>query len=429
MSRLVHRKVAAVDTVIIGGGAAGLMASIVAAEAGAKVVVLEKNATLGNKLRITGGGRCNITNNTTNVRTLLSAYKDAGKFLFSPFAQFGVPETRQWLREHGIDTIEEAQQRVFPVSQKAVVVTETLIAKATAAGVEFVVASPVSLVTRRESTFMVTTPKTIWQAKRVVLATGGTSRPETGSSGDAWPWLTDLGHTIITPSVALVPLVVHEKAIVAKLAGVSLALAGITVLGQDAVVSKQKGKVLFTHVGLSGPGILNISSVVKEALVHGVVTVALDLLPTTPVDVLEEKILGLCMSSPNKLVRNQLSHVLPTALVALVMQQAAVPADLPGHSLTVEARRRLVRSCKGVTFSIAGLLGADKAIVTRGGVALTEVDFRTMESKQCPGLYVIGDVLDIDRPSGGYSLQLCWTTGYVAGKQIALKQAGASQSD
>jgi predicted Rossmann fold flavoprotein len=423
MVRQIKPKSETVDTVIIGGGAAGLMTAIVAAEAGAKVVLVEKNATLGNKLRITGGGRCNITNNTPQVRTLLSAYKDAGKFLFSPFAQCGVSETLTWLEEHGIATVEEAERRVFPKSQRAVQVTETLIARAEAAGVRIITKCPVVSATYDTNLFTVQLRASTLVATRVVLATGGTSRPETGSTGDALPWLTTLGHTVATPRAVLVPVLVQDTSIVSRLAGIALPTAGITVLQDGTTIAKRTGKVLFTHTGFSGPGILNISSVIKDALPHGAVTIVIDLVPATPADKLEATLLALCIAAPNKLVRNQLATLIPAGLAVLVMEQAGVTLDCVSHSLTVAARRQLVRCLKAVSFAVAGLAGTDKAIVTSGGVALTEIDFRTMQSKRIPGLYVVGDVLDIDRPSGGYSLQLCWTTGFVAGMHIASQQA------
>ncbi len=413
--------------IVIGAGAAGLMASIVAAEAGGQVVLLEKNATPGQKLSITGGGRCNITNNTESVRALLSVYKDAGKFLFSPFSQLDVPATRVWLADHGIPTVEEAERRVFPVSQSAKQVTQALMTAARVAGVHIITKSPVLNCTKRGVQFSLTTPLGTWHTPQVIMATGGTSRPETGSTGDALPWLTNFGHTINVPQMSLVPVTVVEVATVARMAGVALADAGIAVRQSGDLVVRTRGKVLFTHVGLSGPGILNLSSTIRDALLQGTVMIELDIVPTMATDIVEATLLSLCIASPNKLVRNQLTNVIPGALISAVMAQAGVLETAVSHSLLVAERKHLVHAIKNLTFTIKGLLGSDKAVVTSGGVALPEIDFRTMESRLIPGLRIVGDVLDIDRPSGGYSLQLCWTTAYVAGRHAVLPPASGSK--
>ncbi len=402
--------------VVIGGGAAGLLAATVAAQQGARVLLLEKNQQLGKKLRITGGGRCNITNNTPHVRELLSRYGEAGKFLFSPFAQFGVKETRAWFETIGVETVEEAERRVFPISQSAVVVTEALIRAAKTAGVTIVNQATVQSVLKPGARFFVhlATRETI-EADAVIVATGGTSRPDTGSTGDALPWLAAFGHTIETPSVALVPIALKETDLARRLSGVALSEAGITLYRDDEVVKKVKGKILFTHTGMSGPAILNLSQQIGECLQEGRTTLALDFLPHQPKDVLEETLLARLIASPNKLIRNQWSELLPGALVIPVLEACQINPQTPSHSLTVGQRRSLVATVKAFRVTVDHLLGEDKAVVSSGGVALPEIDFRTMESRLVPSLYVVGDVLNINRPSGGYSLQLAWTTGYVAG--------------
>lgn len=407
------------NTIIIGGGPAGLIAAITAAREGARVLLLEKNNQLGKKLRITGGGRCNITNNTENVRTLLSRYGEAGKFLFSPFAQFGVKETRQWFLDIGVETIVEAEARVFPVSQSAEAVTEALITEAKAVGVIIKTKSIVTAIKPRKGGLVVQLgAKDSYAAGMVIVATGGLSRPETGSTGDALPWLQNLGHTIETPKAALVPVAVKEINITKRLSGVALANAGISLRQAGIVFEKAKGKVLFTHVGLSGPGILNQSQRIGQGLETGSVEILLDLTPSMAIDVLEETLLGRFIASPNKHIQNQWSDIIPGALVVPLLEQAAVDPHTPSHSVTVAMRRKLIATVKNFVLTAAHLLGSDKAVVTSGGVALTEIDFKTMESRLVPGLYVVGDVLNINRPSGGYSLQLAWTTGYVAGSQV-----------
>jgi predicted Rossmann fold flavoprotein len=257
--------------------------------------------------------------------------------------------------------------------------------------------------------------------KQVIVATGGVSRPDTGSTGDALPWLAAFGHSIETPRSALVPIGLKNVALARRLSGVALSDVGIKLQQYGKIVVKTKGKVLFTHEGMSGPGILNLSEQIGALLDAGPVDLLLDLVPTLATDVFEETLLERFITSPNKLVRNQWHDLIPGALVVPLLEAAQVPETLPSHSVTVEMRRRLVATAKGFTLAVSHLLGSDKAVVSAGGVALPEVDFKTMESRLVPGLYIVGDVLNINRPSGGYSLQLCWTTGYVAGRAVLEK--------
>lgn len=417
MKTQISKKELAADVVVIGAGAAGLIAAITAARGGGQILLLEKNAIVGKKLRITGGGRCNITNNTPNVRELLSKYQEAGKFLFSPFAQFGVTETIAWFADIGVPVVEEAERRMFPVSQSAIAVTEALLATAKHVGVTIKTKAAVSSIKKSAGAFVVTlTDGTAINAKRVIVATGGVSRPETGSTGDALPWLAAMGHTIEAPRSALVPIGLVNVALARRLSGLSLPDVGIKLQQYGKIVEKAKGKVLFTHEGMSGPGILNLSERIGALLDDGPVDLLLDLIPNLPLDGLEQTLLERLIASPNKLVRNQWHDLIPGALVTPLLEAVLIPETTPSHSVTVEMRRRLVTAAKGFMLAVSHLLGSDKAVVSAGGVALPEIDFRTMESRLVPGLYVVGDVLNINRPSGGYSLQLCWTTGYVAGR-------------
>jgi hypothetical protein len=262
------------------------------------------------------------------------------------------------------------------------------------------------------------------RADRVIVAAGGTSRPETGSTGDALPWLAKFKHTTETAKAALVPVAVAEHHTTKRLGGVALSDCLVTVYADDKKVTSIQGKVLFAHFGLTGPAILNLSQQIGLQLEENTrVSVTLDLCPQTPHDVLAEQLLMALIESPNKLVRNILPTFVPAALSVPLLESAHIPEHKPSHNLTVAERHELLRQLKSWRFTPTSLLGTDKAVVTSGGVALTEVDFRTMESRLVPGLYLIGDVLDINRPSGGYSLQLAWTTGYVAGR-AASSQSG-----
>jgi len=408
------------DVIVIGGGPAGMMAAARAAECGKKVLLLEKNLTLGKKLLITGGGRCNLTNNKTNNRTMLAKYKGNDKFLFSAFAQFNVESTLQFFHSRGMETKEENEGRIFPVSNSAQSVWDVLVQYLKESGVTVQTNAPVSsIVVDEKKLFCVTLgDKTKIMGSSVILATGGVSRPETGSTGEGFDWLAKLGHTIIANDFALVPISLKD-AWAKKLGGVTLKDIKLTIYQNEQKQSAHKGKLLFTHVGISGPTVLNMSREVGELLKYGSVVIMLDLLPHLDHAMLKAQLQELLISESNKLIKNTLPKIIPSALVASLLAMANVNGDTPNHSVSTEDRKKMVQLFKAVPLQVKGLLGSDKAVVSSGGVDLREVDFKTMQSRLIPNLYLVGDVLNIDRPSGGYSLQLCWTTGYVAGSHAA----------
>jgi predicted Rossmann fold flavoprotein len=408
------------DVVVIGGGASGMMAAATAAANGAVVCLLEKNADLGKKLRITGGGRCNVTNNKRDDQEMLSMYKGRGKFLFSTFSQHNVIDTVSWFNERQVTLKEENEGRMFPVTDSAETIYEALVTELTDTKVVQVTNTPVTAVEKQPNgTFLITSKQgTSYTAKRIVLATGGTSRPETGSTGDGFQFAQALGHTVRTNDVALVPLVTEEDW-VAAVSGVTLQNVKLTMYVDDTKVKKEIGKILFTHKGVSGPTILNMSKEIGEWLQSDTVVLELDLFPQTDVGGLRQLVTTIFHDNSNKKVRNVLGGLAPSALGKVLLKLAGIDSETPCHSIRVEEKNRLVDLMKGVPLTIAGLMGNDKAIISSGGVRLEEIDFKTMESTIVPGLYITGDMLDIDRPSGGYSLQLCWSTGFVAGTHAA----------
>jgi predicted Rossmann fold flavoprotein len=406
------------DVVVIGGGPAGMMAAIEAGARGKLVLLIEKNAGLGKKLLITGGGRCNITNNKPVVREMLSQYKDAGKFLFSTFMQYGVTETIDFFAQHHLPFIEENEGRLFPYTQKAESVYAVLLTALQAHNVTIQTGKKVLTVKKIAAKFCVElTGGEEVLSKSVIVATGGTARPETGSTGDGYPWLTQLGHRVHPSSTSLVPITVGE-AWAKTLGGVSLPEASIGIYGNGTKRHKATGKLLFTHVGLSGPLILNQSKLIGDLLVEGDVVIKVDVAPTIDASVIQAELLALFTATPNKKVKNVLSEVIKTALVTPLLQSLALDGETPVHSIAATDRKRIGVALKALPMTVTGLLGPDKAVATAGGVDLREVDFKTMQSKIVPGLYVVGDMLNINRPSGGYSLQLCWSTGYVAGHNV-----------
>lgn len=415
------------EVVVIGGGASGMMAAGRAAELGRKVLLLEKNPTLGKKLLITGGGRCNVTNNSPELHTMLKKYKGNDQFLFSAFSQFGVEDTLDFFNRRGMATKEEAEGRIFPVSDKAQSVYDVLIGylKAGGARVQTNAAASsfsVDVLTKHLRIRIKNLPagkagNTEVIAKSCVVATGGTSRPETGSTGEGFAWLKKLGHTIIENDFALVPIALIDQW-AKRLGGITLKDIKLTTYQNGQKQEVYKGKLLFTHFGISGPTVLNMSKAVGELLQYGDVMIALDLFPKFDHKELKERLQKLLISESNKKLKNTLSRLIPSALVSAVLKLANIEGEKANHSVRREDRITLVALIKAIPLHVHGLLGEDKAVVSSGGVALKEVDFKTMQSRIVSNLYIVGDVLNIDRPSGGYSLQLCWTTGYVAGSNV-----------
>ncbi len=410
------------DLIVIGGGPSGMMAAGRAAERGARVLLLEKNPGLGKKLLITGGGRCNVTNAEFDTRILLANYKASDKFLFSPFATFGVKETLDFFHHRGMVTKVEENNRVFPVSNQAASV-HTVMTKYLADGtVETLMNAEVKNLHGEGSkiTSVELRDGTNLTAGSYLIATGGKSRPETGSTGDGFLWLKALGHTVIEPDPSLVPIKLKEKWVKA-LAGLTLETVKVSLYQNGQRSFSKNGRVLFTHVGVSGPTILNMSKAIGELLDYGPVTLSLDLFPDQDHGTLDDTLIKLFVENNNKQFKNSLSPFLPASLATQIITLSTILPETQCNSITRDERKALVKLLKDFSFSVDSLLGTDKAIVTSGGIDLTEVDFKTMQSRKYNNLYLAGDILNIDRPSGGYSLQLCWTTGYVAGNSISLE--------
>jgi len=403
------------DVVVIGGGPAGMMAAGRAAELGRSVLLLEKNPTLGKKLLITGGGRCNVTNNKPEVRAMLAKYKGSHKFLFSAFSQFGVEDTIEFFNKRGMATKEEAEGRIFPVSNKAQSVWDVLVGYMKEGGVQIQTNSAVTGLSSELNNFCIhLKSKEKIFAKACIIATGGTARPETGSTGEGFGWLKKIGHTIVENNYALVPVALKD-AWAKKIGGVTLKDIKLTTWQNGQKQDVQPGKLLFTHFGISGPTVLNMSKDIGDLLQQGEVVIKLDLFPQLDQEALKQELQTLLVAESNKKLKNILNKLIPAALVAALLELAGIDGETPNHSVRHEERVKLVALFKGIPLNVKGLLGKDKAVVSSGGVAPAEVNFKTMESRLMPNLYIIGDVLNIDRPSGGYSLQLSWTTGFVAG--------------
>lgn len=405
------------DVVVIGGGPAGMIAAGRASSLGKRVLLLEKNTNLGKKLLITGGGRCNVTNNKTNTRELLAKYKGNDKFLFSTFSQFDVTDTLEFFNKRGMATKEENEGRVFPVSNSSQTVFDVLYKYMQEGKVEIRKSSIVSGIStdKNDGTIIIKTKSgNDIHAKSCVVATGGLSRPETGSTGEGFAWLKKLGHTINDDDAALVPIALSDKW-VKKLSGVTLSDIKLTTFQNNQKQESYKDKLLFTHTGISGPTVLNMSKDVGELLKYGEVIISVDLFPGIDTNTLKQRLQTILVSESNKKLKNVLKDFIPSSLVSVILEMTEIDGQTFCHSVSSENRMKIVKQTKDIQMQVKGLLGKDKAIVTSGGVSLSEIDTKTMQSKIIKNLYLVGDVLNIDRPSGGYSLQLCWTTGYVAG--------------
>ncbi len=407
------------DVIVIGGGASGMMAAGRAGALGKKVLLLEKNKQLGEKLKISGGGRCNITNATYDIHELLAFYGKAAPFLFSPFSQFGVKDTFTFFESLGLPLVVQARNRAFPHTEKASDVCNALIAYMKKGKVTIKTGTPVKKITCDDSGITsVVTGEGTYTAEKYILATGGLSHPETGSTGDGFKWLSEIGYTIKKPTPTIVPLAVSDEW-VHMLSGVSLSFMKITFFLDDKKAFSKTGKVLFTHFGLSGPLILNSAVKIGEMLEGGRVTAKIDAYPDTEIGALDKNITKTFDLYKNKMLKNILKEIVPEGMApAIAHLLSGIGLDTKVHSITKEQRRIIVDTLKGLPITVTSLMGYDRAVVADGGIALEDINMKTMQTKRFSNLLVTGDLLHINRPTGGQSLQLCWTTGYVAGSNV-----------
>ncbi len=404
------------DVAVVGAGAAGLLAAIRAAERGRKTLLLEKNRKSGVKILMSGGTRCNITQATDN-RGIVEAFGPPGKFLHSALAALSVEDTIALFEAEGVPTKVETTGKVFPVSNEAADVLEALLHRLRRSGATLALGEPLSELRRTEFGFTLTTPHRAIAANRVILTVGGQSYPGSGTTGDGYRIAGSFGHTIIPPRPALVPLTVAAPW-VAELRGVTIPDVLVQVWDADHRLAQRRGSLLFAHFGLSGPVILDMSRVVSTHSRPGSLILEIDFLPAMKEADLDELLRQESLASGKKQLAVVLSTHLPRRLCDQLLEMAGLSADRKAAALSKTDRGKLVQSIKRLRLPITGTLGFGKAEVTTGGVALNEVDSRTMASKKAAGLFIAGEVLDLDGPIGGYNFQAAFSTGWLAGSNV-----------
>jgi predicted Rossmann fold flavoprotein len=398
-----------------------MMAAWRASECGARVVILEKNASPGIKLLMTGKERCNITNAETDARMFTEVFGKNGKFLLSAFHRFGVEDTLDFFHENNVKTKTERGNRVFPESDRARDVQEVFLRLIKKNAVELRNGCMVKKIVCSEGEIeKILLGKGEVRAANYLICTGGLSYPRTGSTGEGYKWAKEMGHTIIEPKPALTPVLVKEKW-VKDLEGLSLKNVNVSVYQKNKKKDGRFGEALFTFNGLSGPVVLDMSKSIGKLLSGGQIELVIDFKPALDPGVLEKRILRDLEENKNRAIKNVLASLLPKKLIPVVLRLSKIDPDKKAHSITKEERKNLRTLLKGFRLSVKGLLGFNKAIVTTGGINLREIDPRTMRSKIIKNLYFAGEVLDLDGPTGGYNLQVCWSTGYLAGESAAEK--------
>ena len=402
--------------VVIGGGAAGMMAALSARRAGARVILVEPNEKLGRKLYITGKGRCNLTNNTTPEGVLRHVPRN-GRFLYSAVTRFPPAAVMEYFETLGVPLKTERGGRVFPCSDRAADVIDALFFALKKAGVTLLRDRATALEIQEGRVTGVVLEGQTLAAGAVILATGGLSYPATGSTGDGYRLAQQAGHTIVEPRPSLVPL---EEAgdTCARMQGLSLKNVTLTLKNQKKkAVFQEQGEMLFTHFGLSGPLVLSASAHANWA--KDTYTAVIDLKPGLDEEKLEARILRDVAQAPNKAFHNFLEGLLPRLLIPVAGERAQIPADLPVNAMTRAQRRRLMEVMKHFAIPIAGPRPIKEAIITAGGVKTGEVDPGSMMSKKTAGLFLAGELLDVDAYTGGFNLQIAWCTGRAAGEGAA----------
>ncbi|MEY8390794.1 NAD(P)/FAD-dependent oxidoreductase [Lachnospiraceae bacterium 45-W7] len=406
------------QVIVIGGGAAGMMAAIQAAGKGNQVLLLEKNEKLGKKIYITGKGRCNITN-ACETEDLFKNVLRNSKFLYSAFYSFSNWQVMDFFHSHGLAIKTERGERVFPQSDHSSDVIRTLQRVLKQKGVQVRFSAPAAEILEQQGkiTGVRLTDGEIIHAEAVIIATGGCSYASTGSAGDGYKFAEMLGHTVMKPQPSLVPFGVMESW-VKDLQGLSLRNIKISIRKNKKLLYEEFGEMLFTHYGVSGPLILSASGVVNDYMEDMPLSLTIDLKPALSEEQLDKRVLRDFQENQNRQFKNAVQKLFPAKLIPVMIHQSGIDADKKVNEITKEERQRFVRLIKEFSLTLSEFRGFNEAIITRGGVNVKEINPSTMESKLVNGLYFAGEVLDVDALTGGFNLQIAWSTGFLAGDSI-----------
>ncbi|BCN31422.1 BaiN/RdsA family NAD(P)/FAD-dependent oxidoreductase [Anaeromicropila herbilytica] len=405
--------------IVVGGGAAGMLAAIYAARNQNEVHLYEKNEKLGKKLFITGKGRCNITN-ASDMDTLFDNVVTNRKFLYSAFYAYNNYDVIDFFKEIGLETKIERGNRVFPVSDKSSDVIAALTNELKNLGVHIYYGAEVDHIAVKEHQVVgihLKNKKEVIHADKVIVATGGLSYKTTGSTGDGYRFAKDLGHQITDLTPSLVPFNIKEDYI-KELQGLSLKNIRITVNSKGKEVFSDFGEMLFTHFGVSGPVILSASSYVIPYMKNKDVTLSIDLKPALTIEQLDARIIRDFEEVINKQFKNALDSLLPKKLIPVIIKLSGIDSEKKVNLITKEERLNLVQAIKSMTLGVSSLREYNEAVITKGGISVNQINPKTMESKLISNVYFIGEVLDLDALTGGYNLQIAWSTAYAAGNAV-----------
>ena len=407
------------DFAVIGAGPAGMMAALCAAERGAKVILLEKNSIPGIKLLITGKERCNITNYELEIRKFVSTFGKNGNFLINALHRFGVKETIDFFHKNNLQTKVERGGRVFPVSDKAADVQQLFLKLLKKNNVALQTDCVIKKIVYKGNVIekIITAADEII-AKNYLISTGGLSYPKTGSIGEGYRWAKDMGHKIIETRPALTPVLVNEKW-VKELEGLSLKNVTFSVYQNNKKCDERFGEALFTGNGVSGPIILDLSKTIGNLLAGGPVDLFIDFKPALDFDKLDKRILRDLEKFGKKAMKNLLPELLPKKLIPVILRLTGIDPEKQANSVSKEERKKLRQYLKQFPLTTKSLVGYNKAIITAGGISLKEIDPKTMRSKLIDNLFFAGEIMDLDGPTGGYNLQVCWSTGFIVGNSVA----------
>ncbi len=402
---------------IIGGGAAGLMAAFAAAENGNDVTVFERNPRPARKVMITGKGRCNVTNNC-DIETYMANTPHGSRFMYSAFSAFSCSDTIEFFEKRGVPLKTERGNRVFPVSDKAVDIVDALVSASYKNGVKTVNARVTEIVSENgEVTSLKTENGKEFFFDKIILSTGGKSYPVTGSTGDGYEFAEKLGHTVTVLRPSLVPIMIKEN-FCSKLCGLSLKSVTLSLFkeGKKKPVYSALGEMMFTDFGITGPLVLSASAYIDDN--PDTYTIKIDLKPGLTLEQLDKRILRDFLEETNKDFINSLDALLPKRMISVIVKNTGIDSRKKVNSITKEERQKLVNEIKGLTLNVLRLRPIEEAVVTSGGIKLSEINPATMESKLISGLYFAGEIIDVDCFTGGFNLQTAFSTGYLAGISV-----------